>query len=60
VEPTIFTDVAPSMKIAREEIFGPVVVVIKFKTDEGLLEELRKEVWMLTIILVYRGRPARE
>src|SRR3954452_24951558 len=27
-EPTIFTDVLPSMRIAREEIFGPVVSVI--------------------------------
>lgn len=28
-EPTIFTNVTPSMRIAREEIFGPVVSVIK-------------------------------
>jgi acyl-CoA reductase-like NAD-dependent aldehyde dehydrogenase len=28
-EPTIFTGVTPSMRIAREEIFGPVVSVIK-------------------------------
>jgi alpha-ketoglutaric semialdehyde dehydrogenase len=28
VEPTIFTDVDPNMRIAREEIFGPVVSVI--------------------------------
>jgi aldehyde dehydrogenase (NAD+) len=27
-EPTVFVDVAPSMRIAREEIFGPVVSVI--------------------------------
>ena len=28
-EPTVFVDVTPSMRIAREEIFGPVVSVIK-------------------------------
>jgi alpha-ketoglutaric semialdehyde dehydrogenase len=28
IEPTIFTDVAPKMRIAQEEIFGPVVSVI--------------------------------
>jgi len=28
-EPTIFTDVAPSMRIAQEEIFGPVVSVLR-------------------------------
>ncbi|WP_266367439.1 aldehyde dehydrogenase family protein [Tellurirhabdus rosea] len=34
VEPTIFTDVTPDMKIAREEIFGPVLAVIPFDTEE--------------------------
>ncbi|MCL5277855.1 MAG: aldehyde dehydrogenase family protein [Deltaproteobacteria bacterium] len=37
VEPTIFTDVKNSMKIAQEEIFGPVLSVIRFKTaDEAI------------------------
>jgi aldehyde dehydrogenase (NAD+) len=31
----VFTNVTPEMKIVREEIFGPVGVVIKFKTEEG-------------------------
>jgi acyl-CoA reductase-like NAD-dependent aldehyde dehydrogenase len=34
VKPTVFADVTNSMRIAREEIFGPVVGVIKFKTEE--------------------------
>ncbi|WP_307832122.1 aldehyde dehydrogenase [Prauserella cavernicola] len=34
VEPTIFTDVTPEMSIAREEIFGPVLSVIAFDTEE--------------------------
>ncbi len=34
VEPTIFTNVLNSMKIAQEEIFGPVLSVLKFKTEE--------------------------
>ncbi|MFQ5586245.1 MAG: aldehyde dehydrogenase family protein [Thermodesulfobacteriota bacterium] len=29
IEPTIFTDVKPTMRIAQEEIFGPVVAVIR-------------------------------
>jgi gamma-glutamyl-gamma-aminobutyraldehyde dehydrogenase len=33
VEPTVFDGVANSMKIAREEIFGPVMSVIRFKTE---------------------------
>jgi 4-guanidinobutyraldehyde dehydrogenase / NAD-dependent aldehyde dehydrogenase len=34
VEPTIFDDVKNSMRIAQEEIFGPVVTTITFKDDE--------------------------
>ena len=34
VKPTIFADVKPEMRIVNEEIFGPVVVVGKFSTDE--------------------------
>jgi betaine-aldehyde dehydrogenase len=33
VEPTIFTDITPTMTIAREEIFGPVLAVIPFDTE---------------------------
>ncbi|MBK6863437.1 MAG: aldehyde dehydrogenase [Ideonella sp.] len=33
VEPTVFDGVSNSMKIAREEIFGPVMSVIRFKTE---------------------------
>ena len=33
-EPTIFTDVDNSMTIAQEEIFGPVLSVIKFSSDD--------------------------
>lgn len=34
VEPTIFTDAAPSMTIAKEEIFGPVLTTFAFDTFE--------------------------
>ena len=34
VEPTVFEGVTNSMKIAREEIFGPVMSVISFKTED--------------------------
>ena len=34
VEPTIFADVLPRMRIAQEEIFGPVVSVLRFGTLE--------------------------
>lgn len=34
VEPTIFTEVRDDMRIAREEIFGPVMCVFSFETEE--------------------------
>jgi aldehyde dehydrogenase (NAD+) len=34
VKPTIFADVTNSMRIAREEVFGPVLVIIPFDTEE--------------------------
>ncbi|KAJ5148330.1 hypothetical protein N7526_001682 [Penicillium atrosanguineum] len=33
IQPTVFTDVTPDMKIAQEEIFGPVIAVQKFKDE---------------------------
>ncbi len=38
VGPTIFDNVTPDMTIAREEIFGPVVCVVRFKTIEELIQ----------------------
>jgi aldehyde dehydrogenase (NAD+) len=37
-EPTIFADVSPSMRIAQEEIFGPVVSVIPCRSFEEAVE----------------------
>ncbi len=38
VEPTIFTDVSPDMRIAREEIFGPVLTVFRARDLEHAVE----------------------
>ncbi|KAF4120785.1 aldehyde dehydrogenase (NAD(P)+) [Geosmithia morbida] len=37
IEPTVFTDVKPSMRVFREEIFGPVVVITSFDTQEDAI-----------------------
>ena len=34
VKPTVFADVTPDMTIAREEIFGPVLVIIPFEDED--------------------------
>ena len=38
IKPTIFSNVQDDMKIAREEIFGPVMQILKFKTMEEVIE----------------------
>jgi 4-guanidinobutyraldehyde dehydrogenase / NAD-dependent aldehyde dehydrogenase len=38
IEPTIFEEVKPAMTIAREEIFGPVLAAITFKTVDEAIE----------------------
>jgi aldehyde dehydrogenase (NAD+) len=37
--PTIFTNVAQSNRIAQEEIFGPVLAVLTFRTDDEVIEK---------------------
>ena len=39
VEPTIFTDVTNDMQIAREEVFGPVLAILKFRDEDDLLAQ---------------------
>ncbi|NTH16737.1 aldehyde dehydrogenase [Agrobacterium rhizogenes] len=34
VSPTVYTDVKPTMRLAREEIFGPVVALMPFKDEK--------------------------
>jgi aldehyde dehydrogenase (NAD+) len=38
IEPTLFTGVEDEMKIARDEIFGPVLSVLRFKNVDEILE----------------------
>ena len=38
LEPTVLTDVTPNMNIANEEVFGPVLSVLKFNTDAQAIE----------------------
>ena len=38
VKPTVFIDVSNAMRIAQEEIFGPVLVIIPFDTEDDAIE----------------------
>jgi betaine-aldehyde dehydrogenase len=48
VEPTVFADVTPTMKIAREEIFGPVLAVFKWSDEGKMLEQVNAVEYGLT------------
>lgn len=59
--PTIFTDVKPDMVIAREEIFGPVLCVMKAGTfDEAVEIVKRHELGNASSIFTSSGKYARE
>ncbi len=45
--PTVFTGVAQSHRIAREEIFGPVLSVLTFRTDEEAVEKANNTMYGL-------------
>jgi acyl-CoA reductase-like NAD-dependent aldehyde dehydrogenase len=47
VEPTVFADVEPSMTIAKEEIFGPVVSFITYKNLDDAIEKANSTMYGL-------------
>jgi betaine-aldehyde dehydrogenase len=48
VEPTVFADVAATMKIAHEEIFGPVLCVLRWSDETRMLGEVNAVEYGLT------------
>ena len=67
VEPTIFADVTPDMTIAREEIFGPVLAIMRW-SDEAAMRDLVNgteygltcSIWTHDIATAYRTASAIE
>src|ERR1700722_15066994 len=47
IEPTVFADVTDNMTIAQEEIFGPVMSILKFKTIEEVSARANKSAYGL-------------
>jgi betaine-aldehyde dehydrogenase len=47
-QPTIFGEVKNSMRVAQEEIFGPVTSVITFKSEEDLIKEANDTIYGLS------------
>jgi acyl-CoA reductase-like NAD-dependent aldehyde dehydrogenase len=47
-QPTIFSEVKNNMRVAQEEIFGPVTSVITFKDEDDLLREANDTIYGLS------------
>lgn len=67
VEPTIFADVTPNMKIFREEIFGPVVGIVKWSDEATMIEQvngveygLTASIWTHDLVTAHRAAMAVE
>ena len=48
VKPTIFADVKPDMTIAKEEIFGPVLCIIPYETEEQAIQIANDSIYGLS------------
>jgi betaine-aldehyde dehydrogenase len=62
VEPTIFADVTSDMRIAREEIFGPVLSVLKWTDEDELFRQvnateygLTASIWTRDLVTAHRA-----
>jgi len=55
VEPTVFADVKDDMTIAKEEIFGPVMSILKFKNVDEVIERANNSHYGLAAGLVTKS-----
>ncbi len=67
IEPTVFSDVTPNMRIAREEIFGPVVGIFKWSDEATMLAQvnaveygLTASIWTNDLVTAHRTAAAVE
>lgn len=54
IEPTVFGDVKPEMRIAREEIFGPVMSIFRWDDEDALFEMVNDTQYGLTAAIFTR------
>ncbi len=54
VQPTLFDDVRPEMRIAQEEIFGPVIAVLVWDDEEEMLRQVNGVLYGLSAAICTR------
>ncbi len=59
IQPTLFTDVSNDMSIARQEIFGPVMVMIPFEDDDDAVRIANDSIYGLSGAYTFIGQGAR-
>jgi betaine-aldehyde dehydrogenase len=47
IEPTVFGDVRPDMRLAQEEVFGPILAVIPFETEDEVVQAANSTIYGL-------------
>jgi betaine-aldehyde dehydrogenase len=67
VEPTIFADVTMDMRIGKEEIFGPILFLLKWSDEEKMLAQVNQveygltcSIWTNDLITAHRAAAAVE
>jgi betaine-aldehyde dehydrogenase len=67
IEPTVFTSVAPSMKLAREEVFGPVLSVLRWGREDEMFDAvnstefgLTASIWTRDLVTAHRAAARME
>lgn len=62
IEPTVFTSVTADMRLAREEVFGPVLSVLRWSREEEMLEAvnstelgLTASIWTRDLVTAHRA-----
>ena len=61
-EPTVFADMQPHMRLAREEVFGPILSVFKWSDEDALFEAvndvdfgLTGAIWTRDLVTAHRA-----
>ncbi|OYU72639.1 MAG: hypothetical protein CFE45_39525 [Burkholderiales bacterium PBB5] len=62
IEPTVFTEVQPSHRLAREEVFGPVLSILRWRDEDALFEAvnglelgLTASIWTSHLVTAHRA-----